>query len=60
MDGQVTIDGDFPWAEGSYGEVWVGMWDKRSGGKGGGKEISKEKADVEKVGASLATSIPFT
>lgn len=54
------MEGDFPWAEGSYGEVWVGVWDKGSGEKGGGEEIGKEKADAEKVSVGLTTSTPLT
>jgi len=52
LDGKVTKKGELAFAGGTYCEVWVGLWDN-----GGGEEIGVEKADPEKVGLSLATSI---
>jgi hypothetical protein len=37
LDGEVTRQGDFAFAEGSYCEIWVGSWEKV------GKEVGREK-----------------
>ena len=60
MDGQVTRQGEIPFAEGSYGETWVGLWDKKHREGGGGEEIGKEKADAKKVSVDLTTFTPLT
>ena len=49
LDGEVTREGqeDLPFSGGTYCEVWIGRWEKRSG----------EKVEVEKVSLSPVTSI---
>ena len=49
LDGEVTKRGeeDIPFSGGTYCEVWVGLWEKRSG----------EKVEAEKVSLSLVISI---
>ncbi|KAF9783715.1 hypothetical protein BJ322DRAFT_1109564 [Thelephora terrestris] len=43
LDGEVTRQGDIPFAEGRYCEVWMGVWEKACG-EGIGKEDTKKVA----------------
>jgi hypothetical protein len=52
LDGEVTRQGDIPFAEGRYCEVWMGVWEKACG-----EGISKE--DTKKVSMNLIVSIPL-
>jgi hypothetical protein len=44
LDGEVTRLGDFPFAEGNYCEVWIGLWEKV-----GSKEVGSEKVNADKL-----------
>ena len=54
LNGKVTRNEELPFAEGTYYEVWIGLWDK------GGEEVGREKTDPEKVGLSFPTTILVT
>jgi hypothetical protein len=49
LNGEVKREGEIPFAEGRYCEVWEGLW--RKGGTRRGTD--KEKADTKKVSVNL-------
>ncbi|KAF9780777.1 hypothetical protein BJ322DRAFT_281225 [Thelephora terrestris] len=52
LNGEVEREGQIPFAEGRYCEVWEGLWRK-----GGGKGIGKEKAGAEKVALKVLKTL---